>query len=485
MWKWKSKSHRADEDASGPASSTSAPPPAYGAVTPQLSGSGPLDLSAALGAVSLGPTPPHGTDSTEDTCLAHLRLLTAFNRLEKETGYRDGLWEIWDSRAKIANAGGGNDKAAAAAAAGTLNPDVLVKLREKRWAVYVGRAVDQAISGATFDYVVSDSCVAQREARTSLAWCNEDDPDTKEIRCPSCPTMVSVPWTTCGQPRDYSGTKRHGIAGEGYADGHLTQTCPSCSVTITHESPRAAKFRNAIQASATSDHAMPGTILDLHTSLPKPLKYDSDNSNSASCPDQLFPARLARRVLLAKVLEMLKPGSKNFTGKLADSKNLREVMNRHGHTKVTDFRLSLDGRRQTRTMVSRYWESSSPFSIDLVGCVMGQGTFTGKMCKVTHQLSPKSYFVFTRAKTSAFVDHNDEVDEDKLSTAFEWTSKTYQKKYGEVYSQCKCWYCESKRFHHPPSRMPATPRSESGLSLIAFEAGIVFAGRRTPALSST
>ncbi|KAK6206810.1 alpha-ketoglutarate-dependent sulfonate dioxygenase [Colletotrichum tabaci] len=589
MWKWKSKSHKTDEDASGPASSsgpapapasTSAPPPAYGAATPQPSGSGPLDLPAVLGAVSLGPTPPHGTDPTEDTCLAHLRLLTAFNRLKNETGYRDGLWEIWDSRA---NAGGGNDKAAAAA--GTPNPDVLVKLREKRWAVYVGRAVDryavwwrsfvpdmllerdmvdppeerrdryegfprsepmvwnadmlppldvllvwhahmlnpriyledclryghgalwaagmpwpvvnQAISGATFDYVVSDACAAQWEARTSLAWRNEDDPDAKEIRCPSCPTMVSVPWTTCGQPRDYSGTKRPGIAGEGYADGHLAQTCPSCSVTITHESLRAAKFRNDIQASVTSDHAMPGTILDLHTGLPKPLKYDSDNSNSAGCPDQLFPARLARRGLLAEVVEMLKPGSKvapsmmvvrdnmeeNFTGKFADSKNLKEVMNRHGHKKVTEFRLSLDGRRQTRKMMSRYWENSSPFAIDLVGCVMRQGTFTEKMCKLnwlhfptarnlmadllkkytrfvdiiaiaattkdkvavptldvdlawhTHQLSPQSYFVFTLAKTSAFVDHNDKVDEDKLSTAFEWTSKTYQEKYGEVYSQ--------------------------------------------------
>ncbi|TID04052.1 Glycine-rich domain-containing protein 1 [Colletotrichum higginsianum] len=597
MWKWKSKSHKADEDASGSASSsgpapapasTSAPPPAYGAATPQPSGSGPLDLPAVLGAVSLGPTPPHGTDPTEDACLAHLRLLTAFNRLKNETGYRDGLWEIWDSRA---NVGGGNDKAAAAA--GTPNPDVLVKLREKRWAVYVGRAVDryavwwrsfvpdmllerdmvdppeerrdryegfprsepmvwnadmlpplvaiiivdarpptnahkdclryghgalwaagmpwpvvnQAISGATFDYVVSNACVAQWEARTSLAWCNEDDPDAKKIRCPSCPTMVSVPWTTCGQSRDYSGTKRPGIAGEGYADGHLTQTCPSCSVTITHESLRAAKFRNDIQASVTSDHAMPGTILDLHTGLPKPLKYDSDNSNSAGCPDQLFPARLARRGLLAEVVEMLKPGSKvapsmmvvrdnmeeNFTGKFADSKNLKEVMNRHGHKKVTEFRLSLDGRRQTRKMMSRYWENSSPFAIDLVGCVMRQGTFTEKMCKLdwlhfptarnlvadllkkytrfvdiiaiaattkdkvavptldvdltwhTHQLSPQSYFVFTLAKTGAFVDHNDKVDEDKLSTAFEWTSKTYQEKYGEVYSQCKCWYCETVR----------------------------------------
>ncbi|GJC77463.1 glycine-rich domain-containing protein 1 [Colletotrichum liriopes] len=595
MWKRKSKHQKADEDAasaSGPATlpaSASAPPPAYGAA-PDAHPSGPQDLSAALGALDLDASPP-GTDPrndpNEDTCLAHLRLLTAFHRLKNETGYRDGLWEIWDSRAQVSNASSAtsssNSKAAAAAAdggAGSLNTDVLVKLREKRWAVYVGRAVDRyaawwrsfvpdmllesdmvepseerkdryegfpgsepmvwnadtlpplahkdclryghgalwaagmpwpvvnkAIAGATFDYDVSDACIAQWEARTSRAWRNEDDPDTKQIRCPSCPAMVSVPWTTCGQPRDYKGTKRPGIAGEGYADGHLNQTCPSCSVTVTHESLRAAKFRNDIQTSVTSDHAMPGTILDLHTGLPKLLKYDSDNSNSAGCPDQLFPARLARRGLLVEVVEMLRPGSKvapsmmavrdnmeeNFTGKFADSKNLKEVMNRHGHKKVTDFRLSLDARRQTRKMMSRYWENSSPFAIDLVGCVMRQGTFTEKMCTLnwlhfptarglmtgllkkytrfveiiaiasttkdkvavptldvdlawhTHQLSPQSYFVFTLAKTSAFVDHNDKVDEDKLSTAFEWTSKTYQEKYGEIYAQCKCWYCETVR----------------------------------------
>ncbi|GKT79299.1 alpha-ketoglutarate-dependent sulfonate dioxygenase [Colletotrichum tofieldiae] len=579
MWKRKSKHQKADEDAasaSGPATlpaSASAPPPAYGAA-PDTHPSGPQDLSAALGALNLDASPP-GTDPrddpNEDTCLAHLRLLTAFHRLKSETGYRDGLWEIWDSRAQVSNASSAtsssNSKAAAAAAdggAGSLNTDVLVKLREKRWAVYVGRAADRyaawwrsfvpdmllesdmvepseerkdrapliarkdclryghgalwaagmpwpvvnkAIAGATFDYDVSDACIAQWEARTSRAWRNEDDPDTKQIRCPSCPAMVSVPWTTCGQPRDYKGTKRPGIAGEGYADGHLNRTCPSCSVTVTHESLRAAKFRNDIQASVTSDHAMPGTILDLHTGLPKPLKYDSDNSNSAGCPDQLFPARLARRGLLVEVVEMLRPGSKvapsmmavrdnmeeNFTGKFADSKNLKEAMNRHGHKKVTDFRLSLDGRRQTRKMMSRYWENSSPFATDLVGCVMRQGTFTEKMCKLnwlhfptarglmtgllkkytrfveiiaiasttkdkvavptldvdlawhTHQLSPQSYFVFTLAKTSAFVDHNDKVDEDKLSTAFEWTSKTYQEKYGEIYAQCKCWYCETVR----------------------------------------
>ncbi|GKT43458.1 uncharacterized protein ColSpa_03639 [Colletotrichum spaethianum] len=164
MWKWKSKPREAGEDpapasgstpASGPATlSTSAlaPPPAYGA-TSNASPPDPQALSAALGALDLDPTPP-GTDPrddpNEDTCLAHLCLLAAFNRLKNETGYRDGLWDIWDRRAQASNASpaaGGSSSNGKAAGAGrgdaSLNTEVLVKLREKRWAVYVGRAADR------------------------------------------------------------------------------------------------------------------------------------------------------------------------------------------------------------------------------------------------------------------------------------------------------------------------------------------------------
>jgi hypothetical protein len=64
----------------------------------------------------------------------------------------------------------------------------------------------------------------------------------------------------------------------------------------------------------------------------------------------------------------------------------------------------------------------------------------------THQLSPQSYYNYMVNAASCFVDHNDKVDEDKLGTAFAWTSKTYQDKYDEVYSECTCWYCECKKF---------------------------------------
>ncbi|KAI3555064.1 hypothetical protein CABS01_11525 [Colletotrichum abscissum] len=673
MWKRKGGSKRAPhppEDGQGSTSASasgiaaspgsalpaaSAPPLSHGTALSDPDLSVPAGIAMGIKLALPPETPIPSSFPTQDACLAHLRLLTAFNRLKTETGYRDGLWDIWDARAGTTitpmkhtgtrNGDGDsngtkseehNHKTTKRAPMDPdtgikpeLDLDSLIRLREKRWAIYLGRAVDRyaawwrsfgpdmllesdmlvigskpsqslsssnggdpagcqskaqgeaehetgesrqhrsraryegfpeskpmvwreemlppldvllvwhahmlnprlyledclryghsslwaagipwsivnaAIISPSFEYVVSDACKAHWEADTNLAWYNEDDPDAKDVPCPACSTLVSIPWTTCGVSRSDSSAKQLDIVGQGLADGRLAHACPSCGLMMTHESLRAAKLRDDIQASVQSNHAMPGTTLDLDTGLPNPLQYGSDDM-SGECPDRLFPTRLARRGLSEHILEMFKPRNKtapsimavrdameeSFTGKFADPKNLREVMSRPGQENVTAFRLSLDAKRQTRKMMSRYWENSSPFSIDLVGCVMRQATFTEKMCKLnwlhfptardimgkllekyarfveiiaiasstedkvavptldvdlawhTHQLSPQSYFVFTLAKTGAFVDHNDKVDEDRLSTAFEWTSKTYQEKYGEIYSECKCWYCETVR----------------------------------------
>lgn len=60
----------------------------------------------------------------------------------------------------------------------------------------------------------------------------------------------------------------------------------------------------------------------------------------------------------------------------------------------------------------------------------------------THQLSPQSYYNTTTQFLSKFLDHNDKVDENKLSQSFEWMCETYYQKYDEHYAECVCWYCE-------------------------------------------
>lgn len=143
----------------------------------------------------------------------------------------------------------------------------------------------------------------------------------------------------------------------------------------------------------------------------------------------------------------------------------------------------------TRKMMSRYWQNFSPFALDLCAAVMRQGVFIEKMVKIdwlhspnardtmsrlitkydrfiqimakhptkmavptldvdlawhTHQLRPSHYYYYTVSKTAKFIDHDDKIDGDKLSRCFEWTTKTYQSMFGEVYSECTCWYCESE-----------------------------------------
>ena len=145
-----------------------------------------------------------------------------------------------------------------------------------------------------------------------------------------------------------------------------------------------------------------------------------------------------------------------------------------------------------RKMMSRYWENSSPFAIDLVGAVIRQGGFVEKMHNIdwlhspalpatmtrlimkyerfvtlmddsshmavptldvdlawhTHQLNAPSYMKYIVDKTRQYVDHDDKVAETALNNAFAWTSKTYEKKYGDKYSECTCWYCEAVRECH-------------------------------------
>jgi uncharacterized membrane protein YgcG len=43
------------------------------------------------------------------------------------------------------------------------------------------------------------------------------------------------------------------------------------------------------------------------------------------------------------------------------------------------------------------------------------------------------------------LNHDDKIPETNLHTSFQWTSQAYEKKYGQPYSECSCWYCECTR----------------------------------------
>ncbi len=154
--------------------SDTAPPPSYNAAArdPQVGDAPPtfdqaqaaphaqndaeaVDLTAAFEKLELSDLP---ADPTVDSCLAHLKLLSAIQWLKEDVGFTDGLFDLWDARAGPVDPAfkarpekeKGTEKkeksAPEPAAEERLrneNLKSLSKIREKRWALFVARAVDR------------------------------------------------------------------------------------------------------------------------------------------------------------------------------------------------------------------------------------------------------------------------------------------------------------------------------------------------------
>lgn len=127
------------------------PPPAYAAapengdslVDPPLQDVG-VEITAGFSNLYLDSKPK---DPDADTCLAHLKLLFAIQTLKEDIGYTDGLWNIWDSRPDL-DFGYTADIYPPGSEIRKLTPEdkkklSLAKIREKRWALFVARAVDR------------------------------------------------------------------------------------------------------------------------------------------------------------------------------------------------------------------------------------------------------------------------------------------------------------------------------------------------------
>lgn len=105
--------------------------PTYAVTDPLPAAPEPLDgptaeaLAAAFSSLRLSDSPPSFPDP--DTCLAHLKLLSAFHALKEDIGYTDGLFNLWDAKCELLDN----------------RDESLAKMREKRWVLYIARAVER------------------------------------------------------------------------------------------------------------------------------------------------------------------------------------------------------------------------------------------------------------------------------------------------------------------------------------------------------
>ena len=353
-------------------------------------------------------------------------------------------------------------------------------------------AVNDCINDRTLEYRVQGQAQMLFEQQLNLKWDNIHDPPTKDLQCPRCRKVKSIPWTEGG----IGDVLREGFKkSTGYADASFGTICRSCILIIDHELLRVVKFRRDVAALLNKERPMPGSVFNINGIPEGP----QNRSNQLLHRAMMFPSRLVQacgRDLAA------------FTDPRLDRCKSIDDLRSELEVKLRDKKVLLsahEGRRNLlvkpgekvhfRRMMSRYWDNSSPFALDLVGAVIRQGTFVQKMDNIdwlhsptvmetaerlikkysvflqimltnprnmavptldvdlawhTHQLMPRRYYQYTTAPQSRgmrqFIDHDDKIDENKLSEGFEWTSKMYRRLTdGGIYSECTCWYCEATR----------------------------------------
>ncbi|KAK2841676.1 hypothetical protein FQN49_006020 [Arthroderma sp. PD_2] len=532
------------------------PPPAYTSdfngdippVSPALQRPLNLDFRAYIEA-------KQGTTVLVDECIAHLKLLRSLADLRDHISKSDGLFGIHDN---LADTFQGEEESLKA----------LALIREKRWGVYVSRAVhrfeiwvrcctptggpgsnrscvtlsdveenpeyrnfpkwpfktlwntslmppldvvmvwhaymlnprdlledclrlgkmsfwtaglpleviNECIDNASFEYTPAAAAAPNFEMKTGLLWDNLHDPPFKTIQCPGCYGDVTAFWTEdspkigrIDDPFMYC---------RGYADKGFKVQCQRCHLFITQEKLRLGKFRNDIRLLAEQGVLLPGTLLTTDGVVDNPLI----KANSVLFPNKLIAGPLYSILFNDTDLQ------KDTSGTMFKARDIiGQAIQEGGRTRPNE-------RIAIRRMMSRYWENSSPFALDLVGAVIRQGVFIDKMDKIdwlhspalestmarliqkyviffriigqnkgklvvptldvdlawhTHQLTPQRYYTYSMQVTHTFVNHDDKVVETQLSAGFEWTSKQYQKLTGGgIYSECTCWYCEAVREPH-------------------------------------
>ncbi|TAQ86885.1 hypothetical protein B7494_g4772, partial [Chlorociboria aeruginascens] len=357
------------------------------------------------------------------------------------------------------------------------------------------RAVNTAID-TSFNYTVPDNGKAVFVAKTGYNWNNAEDSLTTKSLCPRCNNTLVVLWTTCGTSDKPSAEELNEMKGNGLGDRDFSYSCHKCGGAINHDLLRVSKFNNDALNLIQNHWPMGGTILSPKSGTPE--NKDADALFYNMFPNRLVGVHVARLVhdLVAKIhVDSSDNPTMNDVKKLIEKsiKDKSTVRKANNKSMLQRSTLMRGERLAIRKMMSRYWENSSIFAIELGGAVLRQGVFVEKMHDIdwlhspaaqqtmerllvkytrfitimtlnpdqvavptldvdlgwhTHQLTPKTYFDYTTTKCQKFIDHNDKMEEDDLSKAFEWTSKTYEKLFHEVYSECTCWYCEAIRSRH-------------------------------------
>ncbi|KFX91248.1 hypothetical protein O988_07832, partial [Pseudogymnoascus sp. VKM F-3808] len=175
-------------------------------------------------------------------------------------------------------------------------------LRDTWYAGMPWAAVNDSINDS-FYYEVTDAAKNKWTSATGRPWNNLDEASVKSMKCPRCSTLLSIPWTTASMEESARHNWDMNYAGQGYAEPDLLKSCPVCSLNVTHDILRVAKFKRDAEELLRSDYPMGGTVVPGKGGTPITLR----DTEPTKIP-QSFPNRLIKEHLRSQILDLNSEG---------------------------------------------------------------------------------------------------------------------------------------------------------------------------------
>ncbi|KAF2032414.1 hypothetical protein EK21DRAFT_99049 [Setomelanomma holmii] len=307
----------------------------------------------------------------------------------------------------------------------------------------------------------------------------------KKISCPKCLGEHEVPWTQPPVNSRVEALEAYLTSDTGYAGPAFSHPSSFCELIITHEKLRVGKFCDDTDGLIDLQRPLAGTILNMWGEPTGTAKGKKLSTHEAFFIHRIIERKPEFRApALREQMEHITVNE--ITRKFANLMRSNYDVMLVNSNQMKPSIIYKGSRMAIRKVLSHYWDNSSIFGIDLVGAVLRQGSFVQKMVKLDwlhspsvmattqrlivkyHRfvrlagenpkktvvptldvdlawLSPKLYYRYTLAETAKFLNHDDKIPESNLHTSFQWTAQAYEKKYGQPYSECSCWYCECTR----------------------------------------
>ncbi|KAI0339604.1 hypothetical protein BDW22DRAFT_1335746 [Trametopsis cervina] len=322
-------------------------------------------------------------------------------------------------------------------------------------------------------FQASDARRERWQSSTNTAWDIFDAASTmmtQKVECPKCYKYNSVPVIDA--------------SGRGYFQQKFEYPCTSCGFTIKKDSLALLKFVRDL----TLDHKSPEDV----------AAYGSGVYMAGSLWNQYKPKDETHATLIKlrlRVDETLRPLPQVIHADCALQES-REVWMKYIMQKL-DYSMAMLAPRITRLpgycvirmkrVLVAYFDDK-PYSIDLVGAVIRQGSFIDKMSDFgwtmpgyfddkedevvlvhsiaryhafmdlmssspgaffvptldidlswhTHQLAYNKYHISCNKYIGRYIDHDDKVEESRLATSFDVTCRAWEKRYQLPYTYCGC-----------------------------------------------